>query len=58
MYDVCMVRVSMFLSPDQYKFLKSLTNITLSEHVRRAIDEYIERRKIVASHSPSLGVKL
>ena len=40
-----MVRKSFFLTNDQFRFLKRQKNLTVSEQIRRAIDEYIEKKK-------------
>ena len=43
-----MIRTRIFLSEDQRKRLGALasaTGLTPSEHARRAIDEYLERRE-------------
>ena len=51
-----MERVNFFLSPEKVSFLKSLPG-TMTEHIRRAIDEYIDRLKgSEASASQSKGV--
>lgn len=49
-----MVRRDLLLSEEQIKYLQGLEG-TVSEHIRRAIDEYIKKlkRRISASISPS-----
>lgn len=54
-----MVRKDIYLSKKQVIFLQSLADITLSEHIRRAIDEYIaEKKRGMSSYtlSPSKNV--
>lgn len=41
-----MVRRNVYVTPSQIEFFLSLDTLTISEHIRRAIDEYIERLKI------------
>jgi hypothetical protein len=49
-----MVRKTFYLHNAQYRFLKRLGDLTVSEHVRRAIDEYVERKQnLNASKSES-----
>ena len=38
-----MVRKNFYLTVEQNSFLKKKKSLTVSEHIRRAIDEYIER---------------
>ncbi len=38
-----MVRRSFYITLNQVNFLGNLSNITISEHVRRALDEYIDK---------------
>lgn len=43
-----MIRLNAYLTAQQDKALKRLakkTGLTYSEHLRRAIDEYLEKRK-------------
>jgi len=40
-----MVRRNLYLTEEQVTFLESLENITLSEHIRRAVDTYIQELK-------------
>jgi hypothetical protein len=49
-----MIRKHITLELSQLTFLSELPG-TVSEHVRRAIDEYIAKIKIEASTSPSKG---
>lgn len=39
-----MIRKDLFLTNDQFRFLRKLEG-NVSEHIRRAIDEYIEKKK-------------
>lgn len=53
-----MVRKHFLLTPEQIQSLSELDGLTPSEHIRRAIDEYIERRKrSYVSISPSKSKK-
>ena len=46
MYDMTMIRKASYITTDQNDFLKGAEGgITVSEHIRRAIDEYIGRKK-------------
>jgi len=38
-----MIRKALYFTNKQVDFLNRLTNLTFSEHTRRALDEYIER---------------
>lgn len=52
-----MIRKNFYLTVEQNKFLKKQKDLSVSEHIRRAIDEYIA--KIMnrnATVSPSKGV--
>ena len=52
-----MIRMNLLMDQDTVSFLKSLPG-TVSEHIRRAIDEYIEKiksQKISASQSKKGG---
>lgn len=40
-----MVRRNFYCTKEQIDFLKKDEGITVSEHIRRAIDEYIKRQK-------------
>lgn len=54
------VRVNVFLPQAQFEFLKEDPDISLSEHIRRAVDEYIEKikvSKLKATTSPSYPIK-
>ena len=47
-YNVCMKRVAMFFTELQRQRLRSLsdkTGLSVSELVRRAVDEFLERMK-------------
>jgi len=43
MYNECMKRINLYVTLKQWKFLKDLNGLSLSEHIRRAIDEYIAK---------------
>lgn len=48
-----MIRKDLFLTNNQVRFLRKLEG-NMTEHIRRAIDEYIERKKALeVSNSPS-----
>jgi len=48
-----MIRKDLWLTNDQVRFLRKLEG-NMTEHIRRAIDEYIERMKdLQVSKSPS-----
>ena len=52
-----MKRFNVFLSEDQISYLKSLVG-TISEHIRHAVNEYIDRKKnlnVSSSQSKSKG---
>lgn len=38
-----MVRRNINFEDEQYEFLSTFNNLKFSEHVRRAVDEYIDR---------------
>jgi hypothetical protein len=49
-----MIRKNFYLSEEKYKFLEDIDEISVSEHIRRAIDKYIEViRKLKVSQSSS-----
>ena len=49
-----MIRKNFYLTKEQNRILKSKKNLTISEHIRRAIDEYIARMNgMMATTSPS-----
>jgi len=53
-----MIRKNFYLTQEQNVFLKKQKELTVSEHIRRAIDEYMDKkRNMDASVSPSKGVK-
>ena len=53
-----MIRYNMYLTKKQKKCLRNLENgITVSEHIRRAVDEYLKRKKPKLIRSPSKGGK-
>lgn len=45
MYNICMIRINIYIAKEQYEALKKLatSRVSLSEHIRRAIDEYLAR---------------
>jgi Arc/MetJ-type ribon-helix-helix transcriptional regulator len=51
-----MKRISLFLDESQIEAIEKLTG-TFSEHIRRAIDEYLEKIKPKATASPSINKK-
>lgn len=48
-----MLRKEFYITEEQQAFLEVLGEISVSEHIRRALDEYIERRKDKPSTSAS-----
>lgn len=42
-----MIRINIYILKEQYEALKKLTTsrVSLSEHIRRAIDEYLQKHK-------------
>ena len=50
-----MRRVDLYLSQEQVDFLKNLPG-TISEHIRKAVDEYIDKLHVVSA-SASASVK-
>lgn len=44
-YNICMIRINVYVTEEQYQALKTLvtSRVKLSEHIRRAIDDYVER---------------
>ena len=53
-----MIQVHITFTKTQYKFLKQLGDLSITEHVRRAVDAYIEdkikeQRILLSSSSPS-----
>lgn len=53
-YNVYMIQYSLWLSENEIVGLKELAkqNLTVSEHIRRAIDEYL-KKQIKTTISPS-----
>lgn len=52
-----MIRKDLFLTNDQFRFLRKLEG-NVSEHIRRAIDAYIDsKRKLKVSFSKSKNEK-
>jgi len=48
MYDVCMKRISLYLTEKQLQRLKALsvdTGLKVADLIRRALDEYLNARK-------------
>jgi GMP synthase PP-ATPase subunit len=53
-----MDRINLYISEKQLTYLKKLSDISLSEHIRKAIGEYIERLESnKVSSSPSKYAK-
>lgn len=53
-----MLRKNFYVTKDQLEFLKKHDLLTVSEHIRRAIDNYIDKLKNQnATTSPSKGMK-
>lgn len=52
-----MIRRNFFIGKLQNSTLQAHTEITVSEHLRRAIDEYIAKHFKKDGTSPSKGVK-
>jgi len=51
-----MIRKNFYLTTEQNAFLKKQKDLTVSEHIRRAIDEYIAKKQNKnATTSPSKG---
>lgn len=49
-----MIRKNFYLTVEQNKILKKQKGLTISEHIRRAIDEYLARlSKVAPLTSPS-----
>lgn len=48
-----MIRKNFYLTKEQNRILKGNKALTISEHIRRAIDEYIARFQTGSSTSPS-----
>lgn len=54
--SVKMKRVNIYLKKSQAKFLNEFNGLSISEHVRRAIDQYISKlQPVKASGSQSEG---
>ena len=45
MYNIRMIRKDFWLTNDQVRFLRKLEG-NMTEHIRRAIDEYIKKLKV------------
>lgn len=54
-----MKRRNFYLSEEQIEFLKKLDDLTISEHIRRAIDQYIQelQPKNVSSSASTIIIK-
>lgn len=53
-----MIRKNFYLTVEQNDFLKKFKGLTVSEHIRRALDEYIARHASdTAVQSPSQKTK-
>lgn len=48
-----MIRKNIYITEEQHDTLVKHPKITVSEHIRRAIDEYIERMRPIVSRSPT-----
>jgi len=48
-----LIRKNFYITADQERELEALGELTSSEHIRRAIDEYLERKKQLPSASQS-----
>lgn len=44
-YNSRMIRVDIYITKKQREALKALNELSLSEHIRRAIDEYLARKE-------------
>jgi len=56
--DSTMKRINLYIGEDQVSFIKNLGGLSLSEHIRRAIDAYIDElkgNKVSASQSKKVG---
>lgn len=50
-----MIRVSFFLQENAIEFLKAIDDVPLSEHIRRAVSDYMDKIKnLNASKSPTI----
>lgn len=48
MYNVCMIRINLYITKtqqDALKYLNEQDGLSISEHIRRAIDRYIPAGK-------------
>lgn len=47
MYNICMIRINIYITKNQMEALRKLAQngLSLSEHIRRAIDEYLAKYK-------------
>lgn len=51
-----MIRYNLYITKKQKTLLENLDNgITVSEHIRRAVDEYLKRKEPKIISSPSKG---
>lgn len=48
-----MQRLDFYIPEDKLTFLKKNSSISVSEHIRRAIDEYIKKFEVKAVTSPT-----
>jgi len=60
LYDVSMIRYNLYITNDQYRFLKKLSKnkSSVSEYIRIALNEYLEKikkEKINVSESLSIN---
>lgn len=56
MYDVHMLRKTFYISLEQNNALELLKGASVSEHIRRAIDDYLDKKRQFNA-SPSKSVK-
>lgn len=52
-----LIRKDIRITEGQDDFLEGLDGLSTSEHIRRAIDEYISKKRIQATISPSKIIK-
>lgn len=52
-----MIRKNFYITLEQDDFLQKHTDLTVSEHIRRAIDAYMQKFTPKSSTSPSKNVK-
>ena len=58
MYNILMERINLYITNAQLTYLRLLSDMTVSEHIRRAINEYIEKMDSQrVTYSPSKNAK-